>query len=85
MAKRTLAGELAVKQAMSIQPVPETAPAAQPTRAAPDPNIRATTIKLPVGVLTALKSMAVQRRVPTNDLMVEAIEDFLRLHGQEHD
>ena len=48
----------------------------------PDPNIRATTIKLPVAVLTALKSMAVERRVPTNDLMVEAIEDFLRLHGR---
>jgi hypothetical protein len=26
--------------------------------------------------------MAVEKRVPTNDLMVEAIEDFLRLHGR---
>jgi hypothetical protein len=60
-----------------------TAPTEQPRRApGPDLGIRATTIKLPVPTLTALKTMAVERRVPTNDLMVEAIEDFLRLHGR---
>lgn len=82
MAKRTLVGELAVKQTLPIPPAPETTPVEQPAKAGPDPNIRATTIKLPVAVLTALKSMAVERRVPTNDLMLEAIEDFLRLHGR---
>jgi hypothetical protein len=27
--------------------------------------------------------MAVERRSPANELMVEAIEDFLRLHGRK--
>jgi hypothetical protein len=68
---------------MPIQPMPGTAPVEQTTRPVRDPNIQATTIRLPVAVLTALKSPAVERRVPTKDLLVEAMEDFVRLHGRK--
>jgi hypothetical protein len=60
--------------------IPEPEP---PKAAAPDEDIRATTIKLRMPVLLALKTMALRQRRPVNDLLVEAVDDFLRLHGQE--
>ena len=83
MAKRTLAGELAVKPNVPIQPAPETVQAEPPKARVPDEDIRATTIKLRMPVLLALKTMALRQRRPVNDLLVEAVDDFLRLHGQE--
>ena len=79
MAKRTLAGELAVKPVVSAQPAPITEPP-EPKRLQ-TADIRATTIKLPMPVLLALKTAALRQRRPVNDLLLEAVDDYLRLHG----
>jgi NRPS condensation-like uncharacterized protein len=60
---------------------PAAAPAAKPPKA-DDGNIT-TSLKIPRDLLKELKSLAIDRRVRVNDVVLEAIVNHLALNGRK--
>lgn len=78
MKKPTLAGVLAQKTPASA---PEPAPPAA-TKAKADDGKMTTSLRIRPEILGELKVLALQKRVRVNDVILEAIENYLALHGR---
>jgi hypothetical protein len=78
--KASLAAALAQKPLPPAAPEPVSEPRAKPSKA-DEGNIK-TSLLIKRDLLAALKSLALQRRVSVNDVVIEAIANHLALHGR---
>ena len=77
MKKPTLETVLARK----TSPAPETAPP-PPAKAKADDGKMTTSLRIRPALLAELKMLALQQRVRVNDVILEAIENHLAVHGR---
>ena len=80
MRKPTLEAALAKKVPVQGEPAPP--PAAKPGRA--DDGKMTTSLRIKPDLLAELKVLAVQQRVRVNDVVLQAIENHLALHGRRN-
>ena len=77
MKKPTLAGVLAKKTPPAPEPVPS-----PDVKAKANDGKMTTSLRIKPETLGVLKVLALQKRVRVNDVILEAIENYLALHGR---
>ena len=77
MKKPTLETVLARKTPPATEPVPP-----PPAKARADDGKMTTSLRIRPAMLAELKVLALQKRVRVNDVILEAIENHLILHGR---